>query len=311
VIFLSLVNVSNLKIFIAIDLPTYLERIEILNVHMKNLKIGFEAKEKDDLISQLSHLTPRFSGADLANICNESALLAAREGQGKIEKQNFFAALERVMSGAEKKSTTISVEDRNLLAYQECGKVIISWFHESCDLILKVSLLSRTKSNSFTQYLPSDKKLYSKEDLFDQMCLSFGGRVAETIVFNRKSTNSEQDLKRITKLAYAQVESFGMSNVIGNMSFPTQQEEKASSGGQVGKRPYSKKLRNLIDSEVNRLMAKAHTETEKTIRNNMDKLHQLASELLKKETLTYEDIVKLIGNPLNKTRYSLATSSPS
>jgi spastic paraplegia protein 7 len=293
---------------LAIDLPTYLERIEILNVHMRNLKLLFDQQQKDELISQLAHLTPRFSGADLANVCNESALLAARDGQNSIEKKNFYSALERVLAGAEKRSTTISVEDRKLLAYQECGKVIISWFHQSCDLILKVSLLSRTKANAFTQYLPIDRKLYSKEDLFDQMCLNFGGRVAETIVFNRNTTQSEQDLKKITKLAYAQVESFGMSPVIGNMSFPTQQEEKAMSGGTVGKRPYSKKLRSVIDLEVNKLMANAHKETEKTINTNIDKLHKIANELLKRETLSYEDICALIGPPVNQTRYSIATS---
>jgi spastic paraplegia protein 7 len=134
-----------------------------------------------------------------------------------------------------------------MLAYRECGHVIISWFHKYSDLILKVSLLSRTKMSSFTQYLPSDKKLYSKEELFDQMCLYFGGRVAESVVFNRFTTKSEEDLKKITKLAYAQVESFGMSDALGNMSFPTQQEEKAK-GNDVGQKPYSKKLRGLMTS---------------------------------------------------------------
>ena len=211
---------------------------------------------------------------------------------------------ERVIAGAEKKTSSITVEDRKLLAYQECGKIIISWLHGSSDLILKVSLLSRTKTNSFTQYLPSDKKLLSKEDLFDQMCLYFGGRVAETLVFNKTSTQSEQDLKRITNLAYAIVESFGMNATVGNLSFPTQQEERASGG--IGKKPYSKKLRTLIDFEVNKLIAQAHSETEKTLRNNLDKLHKIADELIKKENLSYEDIVALIGQPKNSSRLSLA-----
>lgn len=201
-----------------------------------------------------------------------------------------------------------------MLAYRECGHVIISWFHKYSDLILKVSLLSRTKMSSFTQYLPSDKKLYSKEELFDQMCLYFGGRVAESVVFNRFTTKSEEDLKKITKLAYAQVESFGMSDALGNMSFPTQQEEKAK-GNDVGQKPYSKKLRGLIDFEVNKLVQQAHRKATETVELHRSKLNLLAEELLKKENLSYEDIVRLIGPPLNEVRFKMAklaesTSSP-
>ena len=264
------------------------------------MKVSYGEREKEKLISQLAHLTPRFSGADLANICNESALLAARDGQTAIELANFYAALERVVGGAEKKTSTTSADDRRLVAYQECGKVIVSWFHQYADLILKVSLLSRTKSNTFTHYLSSDRKIIAKEELFDQMCLFFGGRVAETLVFNKHSTQSEQDLKRITRLAYAQVESLGMNESIGNLSFPTRQEERASGGGALGTKPYSRKLRNLIDLEVNKLVAQAHMQVERTLKANMDKLHAVAGALLEKETLTYDDIVKLIGEPVNK-----------
>jgi len=136
------------------------------------------------------------------------------------------------------------------------------------------------------------------------MCLYFGGRVAESLVFNRITTQSEQDLKKITNLAYAQIESFGMNETIGNMSFPTQKEEKQSGG--IGKRTYSRKLRNIIDQEVNKLIAQAHSSAEKTVRNNMDKLHKLSEELIKRESLNYEEIVKLIGQPLNKSRFTLA-----
>lgn len=201
-----------------------------------------------------------------------------------------------------------------MLAFRECGHVIISWFHKYSDLILKVSMLSRTKTSSFTQYLPSDKKLYSKEELFDQMCLYFGGRVAESLVFNRFTTKSEQDLKKITKLAYAQVESFGMNETIGNVSFPTQQEERAMNN-MVGERPYSKKLRAIIDFEVNKLVQEANNRATETIQKHMDKLNLLAKELLLKENLNYEDIVRLIGPPENQARFKMAkhaenTSSP-
>lgn len=207
-------------------------------------------------------------------------------------------------AGPEKKTSTISVEDKKLLAYHECGHVLISWFHPYSDLILKVSLLSRTKSNVFSQYLPSDSKIFSKEELFDQMCLHFGGRVAESIVFNRFTTNSEQDLKKITKLAYSQIESFGMNEAVGNVSFPTQAEQRTQGG--VGIKPYSKKLRKLIDFEVNKLVSEAHKTAMETVQTNIDYLHKLADELLSKENLNYEDIVRLIGPPKNEKRYRLA-----
>lgn len=208
------------------------------------------------------------------------------------------------LAGPEKKTSTISVEDRKLLAYHECGHVLISWFHPYSDLILKVSLLSRTKANVFSQYLPSDSKIFSKEELFDQMCLHFGGRVAESIVFNRFTTNSEQDLKKITKLAYAQIESFGMNEAVGNVSFPTQAEQRATGG--IGIKPYSKKLRKLIDLEVNKLVSEAHKKSMETVQNHLDSLHKLSNELLVKENLNYEDIVRLIGPPKNEKRYNLA-----
>lgn len=269
------------------------------------MKLNFSDQIKDDFISQISHLTPGFSGADLANISNEAALMAARDGQNQVEKKNFYSALERVIAGAEKKNSIISVEDKKLIAYRECGKVIVSWFHEYSDLILKVSLLSRTKMNAFSQFLPSDKKLYSKDELFDRMCLQFGGKAAETVVFNKTTTSSESDLRKVTDMAYAQVESLGMSDVIGNLSFPTRAEEKRS--GQVGKKPYSRKLRNSIDFEVNKLVAKSYQSAVSTLNNNMDKLHLLADELIKKESLKYEEIVELVGEPVSKERYKSAT----
>ena len=223
-----------------------------------------------------------------------------------MDKKNFYAALERVIGGAERKNTTISVEDRKLIAYRECGHIIISWFTQSSDLVLKVSLLSRSKMNAFSQYLPTDKKLHSKEELFDQMCLFFGGRVAEQLVFNRTTTNSEKDLKKITNLAYAQVESLGMNDVVGNISFPTQQEEKSK--GTLGQKPYSRKLRNIIDEEARKLVTQAHDSAYKMLSNNLDKLHILTEELLKRESLTYQEIVEIIGEPVNKTRYDLAKS---
>lgn len=303
----ALLRPGRLDRLIDIDLPTYDERIDMLNVHIRNLKINFTGKDREDFLSQISHLTPGFSGADLANICNEAALMAAREGKKDIDKHNFYAALERVIAGAEKKNSIITVEDKKLIAYREAGKVIVSWFHDYSDLILKVSLLSRTKLNAYSQFLPSDKKLYSKDELFDQLCLQFGGRAAETLVFNKVTTSSEEDLKRVTKMAYNQVESLGMNDVVGNMSFATQAEQRRS-GGQVGQKPYSKKLRNTIDFEVNKLLASAHQSTVDTLTNNMSSLHKLAGELVERETLTYEEIVDILGEPVNKERYKVARS---
>lgn len=186
--------------------------------------------------------------------------------------------------------------------------MIISWFHEYSDLILKVSLISRANMAAFSQFLPADKKLYSKDELFDQLCLQFGGKATEAIVFNQMTTSSEKDLKRVTQMAYAQVESLGMSDVIGHMSFPTTAEEKR--GGMVGQKPYSRKLRNTIDLEVNKLLANAHKSTVKTLNDHMDKLHLLADELIKRESLTYQEIVDLIGQPVNAGRYKTAIQTP-
>jgi spastic paraplegia protein 7 len=151
----ALLRPGRLDRHISIDLPTYLERIEILNVHLKNLKLAFREKEKEEFVGQLASLTPRFSGADLMNICNEGALLAARNAQTSISKKDLFGALEKVIGGPEKKTSTMTVEDRKMLAYRECGHIIVSWFHQYSDLVLKVSMLTRTKTNAFSQYLPS------------------------------------------------------------------------------------------------------------------------------------------------------------
>ncbi len=184
---------------------------------------------------------------------------------------------------------------------------MISWFHEYSDLILKVSLLHRTKLNAFSQTLPSDRKLYSKDELFDQMCLNFGGRAAETLIFNTTTTNSETDLRKVTDMAYAQVESLGMNDVVGNLSFPTRAEEKRS-GGMVGEKPYSRKLRNVIDFEVSKLVTSAHDRSVETLKAHVDVLHKLVEELLKRETLTYAEIVELIGEPVKKERFKTATA---
>jgi spastic paraplegia protein 7 len=302
----ALLRPGRLDRHITIDLPTFLERKEILAVHMRHLVADFD-KSDDKFISEICHLTPRFSGADLANICNEAALRAARQGHKSIAKSDFNLAIERVLAGPEKKTSTKSVEDQKMIAYRECGHIIVSWFHQHSDLILKVSLLSRTKSSSFSQYLPSDRKLFSKEELFDQMCLYFGGRVVESLVFNRFTTESESDLKKITNLAYAQIESYGMSDVVGNVSFATQREQKMTAG-QIGMKPYSKRLRNTIDQEVNKLIYQAHEAALQTVKCNMDKLHRLSEELIKRESLNYEEIIQLIGPPLNKSRFTLAES---
>ncbi len=183
----------------------------------------------------------------------------------------------------------------------------MSWFHEYSDLILKVSLLSRTKLNAYSQFLPSDKKLFSKDELYDKLCLQLGGRAAETLIFNKLTTSSEEDLKRVTKMAYNQVESLGMNDVVGHVSFSTQAEQKRT-GGQVGRKPYSRKLRNTIDFEVNKLVSTAHQSTMDTLTKNIDILHKLAGELIERETLTYEEIVDILGEPVNKERYKVARS---
>lgn len=223
---------------------------------------------------------------------NEAALHAARYGKKVVAGLDLEYAVERVVGGTEKRSQALSPEDRVVVAYHESGHALLGWLLEHTDSLLKVTIVPRTnQALGFAQYVPKDQKLYTQEQIFERMCMALGGRVAESLVFNRVTTGAQNDLEKVTKMAYAQVRSFGFSDVIGQVSFP---EEEAR---EVGRRPFSQKLASSIDQEASRLIFAAYKNTETILKANMDKLKLLAEALLQKETLNHTDVEAIIGPP--------------
>ncbi|XP_041375757.1 paraplegin-like [Gigantopelta aegis] len=274
---------------IMIDLPTLIERRETFEMYLKKLKL-----EKDPwvYVPKLAQLTPGMSGADIANICNEAAIHAARFQKKFITGADFDYAVERVVAGVEKKTRLLSPAEKKIVAYHESGHALVGWLLKYTDALLRISIVPRTNSAlGFSQYMPSDQKLYSTEELFERMCMALGGRVAEAVVFNKVTTGAQDDLEKVTKMALDQVRSYGMNEKVGHLSFPARSSET------LGTKPYSKVLAATIDEEARRLVGKAYRCTEKILKDNKDKLDKLALSLLSNEVLTYDDVQKLIGPP--------------
>jgi ATP-dependent metallopeptidase hflB len=277
---------------ILIDLPTLIERKEIFEAYLKHVKTSIKP---EDYSLRLAQLTPGFSGADISNVCNEAALNAARYKKKEVSTDDLEYAVERVVGGTEKKSHIMGPQEKKVVAYHECGHALIGWLLEHTDALLKISIVPRTlNALGFSQFLPSDQKLHSKEELFDKMCMALGGRVSEAIIFNQISSGAKDDLQKITKMAYAQIKQLGMDDVVGLIAFPTN-EEMEDKG--FGKKPYSKKLGATIDLQARLLVSQAYKKTEEVLLKNKDKLNLLAQELLKKEVLNYKDVELLIGPP--------------
>ncbi|KAM7146603.1 mitochondrial inner membrane m-AAA protease component paraplegin [Macrochelys suwanniensis] len=286
----ALMRPGRLDRHIFIDLPTLQERREIFEQHLKSLKLT----QTGSFYSQrLAELTPGFSGADIANICNEAALHAAREGYKSIDTFNFEYAVERVIAGTAKKSKILSQEERRIVAFHESGHALVGWLLEHTEAVMKVSIAPRTNAAlGFTQILPKDQYLFTKEQLFERMCMALGGRVSEAITFNKVTTGAEDDLRKVTKIAYLMVKQYGMVSSIGHLSFP----ELESTPG-IGRRPFSQGLQQMMDHEAKVLVAQAYRHTEKLLLHNRDKLQTLANTLLEKEVINYEDMEALIGLP--------------
>nr|XP_042701230.1 paraplegin isoform X3 [Chrysemys picta bellii] len=286
----ALMRPGRLDRHIFIDLPTLQERREIFEQHLKSLKLT----QAGSFYSQrLAELTPGFSGADIANICNEAALHAAREGYKSIDTFNFEYAVERVIAGTAKKSKILSQEERRVVAFHESGHALVGWLLEHTEAVMKVSIAPRTNAAlGFTQILPKDRSLFTKEHLFERMCMALGGRVSEAITFNKVTTGAEDDLRKVTKIAYSMVKEYGMVPSIGHLSFP---ELELLPG--IGRRPFSQGLQQMMDHEAKVLVAQAYRHTEKLLLDNRDKLQMLANTLLEKEVINYEDMEALIGPP--------------
>ncbi|KAK2853932.1 hypothetical protein Q5P01_006593 [Channa striata] len=273
----ALMRPGRLDRHIFIDLPTLQERKEIFEQHLKILKLTQPANFYS---LRLAELTPGFSGADIANICNEAALHAAREGHKSIDTFNFEYAVERVIAGSVKKSKILSKEEQRVVAFHESGHAL-------------VSIAPRTNAAlGFAQILPRDQFLFSKEQLFERMCMALGGRAAEAITFNKVTTGAQDDLRKVTRVAYSMVKQYGMCESVGQVSFPETEEQ-----GAIGRRPFSQGLQQQMDHEAKMLIARAYRHTEKLLLGNRDKLTLLANALLEREVVNYEDIEALLGPP--------------
>uniref|UniRef100_A0A1I7YMF9 AAA domain-containing protein n=1 Tax=Steinernema glaseri TaxID=37863 RepID=A0A1I7YMF9_9BILA len=278
---------------VTVDLPTVIERKELFELYLKAIKLDIPIQKYSQRLAQM---TPGFSGADIANVVNEAAIHAATNNKKIVTLNDLDHALQRVLAGPEKRSKVLVKEELETVAYHESGHALVGWLLEHTDALLKVSIVPRTSAAlGFAQYSPKDRKLFTKEELFDRMCMTLGGRAAENIKFGRITSGAQDDLQKVTKQAYAQVQIYGMSSQIGPLSFsPSPGNERSS---QFGKKPYSGQMQKMMDQEVNALVSEAYFTTEKLLRDNIGKLETLAQELLAKEVLGYEDVKKLIGPP--------------
>ena len=277
---------------ISIDKPDLIGREAIFKVHAKNIKLDSNVN-----IKHLAAQTPGFAGAEIANVCNESALIAARKNKDFVEMDDFQDAIDRVIGGLEKKSKIISPEEKKIVAYHEAGHAITGWFLKYADPLVKVSIVPRgIAALGYAQYLPKEQYLYQTEQLLDDMCMALGGRAAEELVFGKISTGALSDLERITKMAYSMVTMYGMNNVIGNISFFDSKKTDYNFT-----KPYSDSTAEKIDYEVKRIVEKAYQRTMNLLKEKKEQLELIAKELLKKEILFQSDIEKLIGKRPFKT----------
>lgn len=272
---------------IYVPVPDIKGRASIFRVHLAPLKTSLE---KVQLSRKLAAHTPGFSGADISNVCNEAALIAARDAAEEISQKNFEQAIERVVAGMEKKSQVLQPDEKKTVAYHEAGHAIAGWFLEHADPLLKVSIIPRGKGLGYAQYLPKEQYLYSKEQLLDRMCMTLGGRVSEEIFFGRITTGAQDDLQKVTQIAYSQVVKFGMSPKVGPLSFDT-----AGPGEMAFDKPYSEATAQIIDQEVRDIVNNALNRTRELLLLKREEIEKVAQRLLEKEILSREDMVELLG----------------
>lgn len=285
---------------ISIDKPDIVGREAIFKVHLAPIKTNSDIDPK-----KLAAQTPGFAGAEIANVCNEAALIAARRNKAAVDMQDFQDAVDRVIGGLEKKNKIISPEEKQIVAYHEAGHAVAGWFLEHADPLVKVSIVPRgIAALGYAQYLPKEQFLYQTEQLIDEMCMTLGGRAAEEIIFGKISTGALSDLERVTKMAYSIVSVYGMNDKIGNVSF-------YDSKGSEYKfdKPYSESTAETIDEEVRKLITFAYDRTKQLLNQRKPELEKLAQELLEKEIIFQSDLEKLIGKrPFDKeTTYEAFT----
>ena len=271
---------------IHVELPDLKEREEIFQVHLRSLKLA-----NDFDLEFLSKHTPGFSGADIANVCNEAALTAARHNKEAITKQDFLDAVDRIIGGLERKTKIITPAEKRSIAHHEAGHATVSWLLPNANPLFKVTIVPRGQALGAAWYLPEERQLVTKEQMMDEMCSLIGGRVAEEIINGQPSTGALNDLERLTKMAYGMVTYYGMSDKVGNMSF----YDSTGARGYELTRPYSEKTAELIDKEVKELIEIIHDRTEKLLKDNYEGFTSLAELLLEKEVIFADDLERIFG----------------
>ena len=269
---------------IYVDMPDVNERKAIFDVHLRPIKTD-NSVDMDFLSKQ----TPGFSGADIANVCNEAALFAARKGRKLVTHQDFLDAVDRIIGGLEKRTKIISAQEKNTIAFHEAGHAVVSWLVEFASPLVKVSIVPRGQSLGAAWYLPEERAITTTEQIFDEMCAALGGRAAEEIMFGKISTGALSDLEKVTKQAYAMVSVYGLNDRIGNRSYYD------SRGESTFTKPYSEETARIIDEEVSAVIERAYDRAKEILATNRDKLEALAESLLKNEVIFKEDVERILG----------------
>lgn len=271
---------------IHVDLPELKEREEIFKVHIKELKVA----EDFDVEFMAKH-TPGFSGADIANVCNEAALTAARRNKKAVDRQDFLDAVDRIVGGLERKAAIITPAEKRSIAHHEAGHATVSWLLPYANPLFKVTLIPRGQALGAAWYLPEERKLWTKSQMIDEMCSLIGGRVAEEIVNGEPSTGAQNDLERLTQMAYGMVKDYGMTETVGALSF----YDSTGARGYDLTKPYSEKTAELIDQEVKKLVSMIHDRTLKILTDNKEGFLQMAALLLEKEVIFADDVERILG----------------
>ncbi|MFO7790201.1 MAG: ATP-dependent zinc metalloprotease FtsH, partial [Bacteroidales bacterium] len=271
---------------IHVDLPDLNERAEIFKVHTKKLKLS-----KNVDIKLLSKQTPGFSGADIANVCNEAALIAARNNKKAIEREDFLAAVDRIVGGLERKNKIVSKKEKRTIAFHEAGHATVSWLLEHASPLLKVTIIPRGRSLGAAWYLPEERQITTTDQMLDEMCAALGGRAAEDVMFDNVSTGALNDLERVTKQSIAMVTYFGMSDKLGNLSYYDSSEQ----AGYNFTKPYSEETAKVIDKEVRNIVEQQYARAKEVLKENMNGLKKLAEKLLEEEVIFSDDLEKIFG----------------
>lgn len=287
---------------IHVELPELKEREEIFKVHIKNLKLS-----TDFDVDFMAKHTPGFSGADIANVCNEAALTAARKNKPAIDKQDFLDAVDRIVGGLERKSSIITNTEKKSIAHHEAGHAAVSWLLPYANPLFKVTLIPRGQALGAAWYLPEERKLWTKSQMVDEMCALIGGRVAEEIVNGEPSTGAQNDLEKLTQMAYGMVKYYGMSDNVGALSY----YDSTGARGYDLTKPYSEQTAEMIDDEVRKIVKMIHDRTYKILSDHKEGFLQMAALLLEKEVIFAEDVEKILGpkaKPADETENETETT---